>query len=161
GLNDSGRLTFTGTAGVSNSWAVFTGSASVVPSLVAYSNEPAPGGGFFNFGSSFRIGKTTIAVPDNSPLVNNENDVAFRSLGSGIYLVDGTGPQAGTPRTGILSGSPVPLGGDMTFSPVTSSTNFALGPDEQLAAVMSYGLNSNPTNQGMFFLRKDGNVARV
>ncbi len=75
--------------------------------------------------------------------------------------MDGTGPQAGILRAGILQGDPVPLSPALTLGTITTSTNFALGPDGQVATVADYGLSSAATNQGMFFLRKNGTLARV
>ncbi|HLJ13715.1 MAG TPA: kelch repeat-containing protein [Bryobacteraceae bacterium] len=168
GLNDSGLLTFTGaTASFPNGWSVLTGTANGTPSVIASQFQAAPGGGFFNFGGGTQVGNVTFISTTFDALGDNQNDVAFRSFitqgprNSGIFLMDGTGPLAGTLRAGILEGDPVPLSPTLTLGTLTTSTNFALGPDGQLATVVNYGLSSAATNQGMFFLRKNGTLARV
>jgi hypothetical protein len=169
-FSDSGSLLFNGSVTgsfLSGGWSVLTGIAGTAPSVAAYSGEAAPGGGQFVLSTSTTISNVTFISTSDNALQNNQGDVTFRSfvaggaINSGIFLIDGTGSKAGILRTGISQGEPVPLGGNLALSAITPTTNFVIGPDGQVATVANYGPNSNPTNQGMFFLRKNGTLARV
>jgi hypothetical protein len=167
GFTDSGLLTFTGSGSTSTSYSAYTGVAGSPPSVAAYSLEAVLGGGALLLElAQSKLNVTFITNIDN-PLTDNQGDLAvqgFVSLGtspSAIFLIDGTGTQAGILRAGIVQGEPVPGPGNATVGLITTSLNTAMGPDEQLAAILNYGPNSTATNQGLFLLRKDGTLARV
>jgi hypothetical protein len=182
GLTDSGNFAFTAATSAAADGLFFAPAGGAIQTL-ALDGGAAPG----TSGGTFSFTPPAVVTPpgtfigginflQNFATINGESDVAFGakiaggSTDSGYFRVLQNGPAAGTPQAVVWQGQAVPGGGTFNTIPVPSGilsfltnlgSNFALGPDGDLAFVNTF-LDSAPRlREGMFVARPDGTLVKV